>query len=118
MLDELFKFALEVKDKELMGNAYALRGMLLRVQRKWEESIKYFEKSIEEFEFLNARRWDAYWFAKMVLHEYARVYLERDQKGDREKAHRLFNEALQTFEKIGAKKDIEKIIAEKKLLTA
>lgn len=118
LLDELLKFALEVKDKELMGNAYALRGMLLRVQRKWEESIKYFEKSIEEFEFLNARRWDAYWFAKMVLYEYARVYLERDQKGDREKAHKLFNEALQTFEKIGAKKDIEKIIAKKKLRTA
>ena len=59
-----------------------------------------------------------YTFARMVLFEYARAYLERDQEGDREKAHSLLNQALEIFEKIGAKKDIEKIIAKKKLLTA
>ena len=57
-------------------------------------------------------------FAKMVLCEYARVYLERDQEGDREKAHNLLNQALEIFQKMGAKKEIEKIIAKKKLLTA
>ena len=43
---------------------------------------------------------------------------ERDQKGDREKAHNLLNQALEIFQRIGAKKEIEKIIAKKKLLTA
>ena len=40
--------------------------------------------------------------------EYARVYLERDQEGDRKKSHKLLDEALEIFQKMGAKKDIEK----------
>jgi len=50
--------------------------------------------------------------------EYARVYLERGQEGDRERAHKLLDEALEIFQKIGAIRDIEKVIARKKLLTA
>jgi hypothetical protein len=46
------------------------------------------------------------------------MYLERDEEGDREKAHNFLNQALEMFQKIGAEKDIEKIIAKKKLLTA
>jgi tetratricopeptide (TPR) repeat protein len=117
-IDSLHSFALELKDKELIANADRLRAMLFRVQKKWEESIEFFEKSLQQFEILNARRWNVYWFAKFVLYEYARVYLERDQEGDREKAHTLLNQALEIFQKLGAKKDIEKIIATKKLLTA
>jgi hypothetical protein len=50
--------------------------------------------------------------------EYARVYLERDQEGDRERAHKLLDEVLEIFQKLGAKGEMEKIIAKKKLLTA
>jgi tetratricopeptide (TPR) repeat protein len=96
----------------------ALRAKLLRAQGKWEESIEYFEKSLNEFEALDARRWNMYDFAKMVLYEYAQTYLERDQEGDREKANSLLNQALEIFQKLDAKKDIERIIAKKKLLTA
>jgi len=66
----------------------------------------------------SARKWNIYDLADFVLCEYARVYLERNQEGDREKAHNLLNQALEIFQKIGAKKGIEKIIANKKLLTA
>jgi len=118
LIDSVQKFALEVEDKDLIATADGLRGMLFRAQRKWEESIEYCEKSLQEFEALNARRWSVYYFAKWVLCEYARVYLERDQEGDRHKAHNLLNQALEIFQKLGAKKDIEKIIAKKKLLTA
>jgi tetratricopeptide (TPR) repeat protein len=118
LIDNLQKFALEVDDKGLIATADGLRAMLFRAQKKWEESIKLFEKSLQEFEALGARRWDIYTFAKMVLCEYARVYLERDHEGDREKAHSLLNQALEIFQKLGAKKEIEKIIAKKKLLTA
>ena len=118
LIDNLHDFALEVKDKELIANAYALRAMQFRAQRKWSESVEHFEKSLREFESLDARRWDLYWFAKMVLCEYARVYLERDQEDDREKAHNFLNQALEIFQKMGAKRDIEKITARKKLLTA
>jgi len=118
LIDNLHKFALEVKDKDFIAKADALRAIQFRAQKKWKESIEHFEKSLQEHESLNARQWDVYRFAKMVLCEYARVYLERNQKGDREKAHNLLKQALEIFQKLGAKKDIEKIIAKKKLLTA
>jgi len=109
LIDNLYKFALEVKDKELIASADALRAMQFRVQKKWKESIEHFEKSLKEFEALGARKWNVYWLAKMVLGQYARVYLERDQEGDREKAHNLLSQALEIFQKMGAKRDIEKV---------
>jgi tetratricopeptide (TPR) repeat protein len=118
LIDNLQKYALEVENKNLIATADVMRAMLFRAQKKWKESIEQFEKSLQEFEAIGARRWNVFWFSKMVLCEYARVYLERDQEGDREKAHNLLNQALEIFQKMGAKKDIEKIIAKKKILTA
>ena len=112
------KLALETEDKQLVATIDTLRAMALRAQKKLDESIKLFEKSLQEWEALEVRKWDAYTLARFVLFEYARVYLERDQEGDREKAHSLLNQALEIFEKMGAKKDTEKVIAKKKLLTA
>ena len=112
------KLVVETERKEYMAASDALRGMLFRAQKKWKESIEHFEKSLQQHEALNARQWNAYWFAKMVICEYARVYLERSQEGDREKTHSLLNQALEIFQKLGAKKAIEKIAAKKRLLTA
>jgi len=117
-IDDLRKFALDTVDEELIVTANTLKAMVLRAQTKWDESIKLFEKSLQEWEALDVRKWFVWLFARYVLFEYARVYLERGQEGDREKAHSLLNQALEIFQKIGAKKDIEKIIAKKKLLTA
>jgi len=118
LIDNLDKFALEVEDKSLIAFAHMLKAALLRTQKKWGESIEHFEEALKEFEALNYNQRDIYFFAKLVLCEYARVYLERDQEGDREKAHNLLNQALEIFQKLDAKKEIEKIIAKKKLLTA
>ncbi len=111
LLDNMRKFAIETEDKGLIANADALRAMLFRAQKRWKESIELFEKSLQEHEVLKARQWNIYFFAKLVLVEYARVYLERDQEGDREKARGLLNQALEMFQKMGAKKDIEKVEA-------
>jgi tetratricopeptide (TPR) repeat protein/KaiC/GvpD/RAD55 family RecA-like ATPase len=108
LINSLRNYALEAKDNELIAGADALRAMVFRAQKKWKESIESFQKSLQEYEALNARRWNVYWLAKLVLYEYARVYLERDQEGDREKAHNLLSQALEIFQKMGAKKDIEK----------
>jgi tetratricopeptide (TPR) repeat protein len=118
LINSMQKFALEVKDSLLIAWADAVRAMQFRAQKQWKESIEHFEKSLHEFEAFNARRWHLYQFSKIVLYEYARVYLERDQEGDRQKANNLLNQALEIFQKMDAKKDIEKIIAKKKLLTA
>jgi len=118
LIDNLQNYALEKKDKGLIATADLLRATQFHAQKKWQESVKLYEKSLAEFEALNERRWNAYGFAKRVIYEYALLYLERDQEGDRQKAHELLNQALEIFQKMGAKKDIEKVIAKKKFLTA
>ena len=118
LIDSLQKFALETEEKYLVAFEKALRAMLLRAQKEWKKSIELFENATKELESIDARIWDTYNFARWVLCEYARVYLERNQEGDKEKAHNLLNQALEMFQKMGAKKDIEKILAKKKLLTA
>jgi tetratricopeptide (TPR) repeat protein len=111
LLDDLHKFAHEKQDKQLIADEDAGRAMLLRAERKWDESIELFEKSLQEYEALGAKQWNVYSLAKNILYEYARVYLERNQPGDREKARDLLNQALEIFQKMGAKKDVEKVEA-------
>ena len=110
-IDDLYKFYQEVKDNSMLAWLDAAKAGLFRARQKWEESIKHFEKSLQEWELINARQWNIYYFVKIFLCEYARMYLERDQQGDREKALNLLNEALEIFRKLGAKKDIENIEA-------
>jgi predicted ATPase/KaiC/GvpD/RAD55 family RecA-like ATPase len=111
LLVNLEKFAIETKDKQGIADKDALQAMLFRAEKRWNESVELFERSLKEFEDLGARRWNIYNLAKMVLYEYARAFLERDKEGDREKAHSLLNQALKIFQRIGAKKDIEKVEA-------
>lgn len=72
--------AVETKDKLLIANADALRAMPFRAQKRWKESVEFFEKILQEFEALNARRRDVYWFAKMVLYECAKVTSKETKK--------------------------------------
>jgi tetratricopeptide (TPR) repeat protein len=111
LLDDLHKLAHEKQNKQLIADEDATRAMLLRAEKKWNESIELFEKSLQEYEALGARQWNVYGLAKYVLYEYARMYLERNQEGDKEKARDLLNQALEIFQKMGAKKDIEKVEA-------
>ena len=94
-----------------------LKAMLFREQKNWEQSIQHFEKSLQECKFLNAQKWHIMQFAELQ-YEYGLMYLERNEEGDKEKAGSLLNQALEIYQKIDAKKKIEKIIAKKKLLTA
>jgi tetratricopeptide (TPR) repeat protein len=111
LLDDLRKFAHEKQNKQLIADEDATRAMVLRAEKKWNESIELFEKSLQEYEALGARQWNVYWLAKCTLSEYARTYLERNQEGDKEKARDLLNQALEIFQKMSAKKDIEKVEA-------
>jgi tetratricopeptide (TPR) repeat protein/KaiC/GvpD/RAD55 family RecA-like ATPase len=108
LIDKAYEFALQIENHDLLATLSALRAILFRKEENWTESITHFEKSLQEFEDLNARRWNPFFFAKLALYEHARVYLEREQEGDREKAHKLLNQALEVFQRIGAKKDLEK----------
>jgi tetratricopeptide (TPR) repeat protein len=108
LLDNLQKFALETEDKWFITHEMVLRSMLLRAQKRYADSIELFEKTLKEWKSTKADIWNAYYFARWVLCEYARVFLERNEEGDREKADKLLNQAIVMFQKMGAKKDIEK----------
>jgi len=108
-LDETEKFAVEAGDRLLIAAVDAGKGMLFRAQKKWKESIDFFGKSLQECEALNARRWQVYFLSRYVLCEYAQAYLDRGQEGDREKAHDLLNDALEIFQKMGARREIERL---------
>ena len=107
------------KTKNRLNISYAemLKAMLFRDQKNWEQSIQHFEKSLQGYKSLNAQKWHLYQFAEL-LYEYGLMYLDRNEEDDKEKAYSLLDQALTLFQKMDAKKKIEKIIAKKKLLTA
>jgi tetratricopeptide (TPR) repeat protein len=111
LLDEFRSFSQETGEKSDIIDEMALRSMLLRAQKKYGESIELFEKTLREWESIKANIWNAFYFARWVLCEYARAYFERGQKDDKENALNLLNRALDMFHKMGAKKDIEKVEA-------
>ncbi|UCE15559.1 MAG: tetratricopeptide repeat protein [Candidatus Bathyarchaeota archaeon] len=113
LADVAYEVAVKSKSRLYLALANRVKAMLFNSQKAWESSIESFEKSKREFEAMNA-------IPELIqtLYEYGSTYLQRNQKGDREKAHSLLDQALEISRKIGAKKWIEKIIAKKKLLTA
>jgi len=113
LADKTYEAAVKSKSRLYMAMANRLKGMLLSHEKDWESAIETFEKSKKGFEAM-----DALPELIQTLYEYGLTYLQRNQEGDREKAHNLLDQALETSRKIGAKKWIEKIIAKKKLLTA
>jgi len=111
LLDAVRKSALETEEKLDIISELVLRAMLLRAQKLHDGSIELFEKALREWESTKANIWNAYYFARWVLCENARAYLERDQEGDKERALNFLNRALEMFQKMGAKLDIERVEA-------
>jgi tetratricopeptide (TPR) repeat protein/KaiC/GvpD/RAD55 family RecA-like ATPase len=93
-----------------MWAAEVLKGMLFKEQRNWEESIQHFEKGLVESKSLNAEKWYAHDQADF-LYEYGSMHVERNMGDDKEKALNLLYQALKIYQKMGAKKDIEKVEA-------
>ena len=117
LIEKAFERAAKTKNRLLISYADMLKAMLFGEQKNWEQSIEHFEKSLQGYKSLDAQEWCVYQFAEL-LYEYGSMYLDRNQEGDKEKAYFLLNQALEIYQKMDAKKKIEKIIAKKKLLTA
>jgi tetratricopeptide (TPR) repeat protein len=98
----------ELRHQDIFGGADLLRAKLFSAQKKWSESITYFENVLQDAENQGLRNWRVRIFAKQILLEYAQVCLERNQEGDRQKALSLLNQALEMFQKVNAKRDVEK----------
>jgi len=108
LLNKIETFLKEhVDDTYLEAFEEILKGMYFRAQKKWEESVEHFERT-REYWCTYVKRWIIFIFAKVYLDEYARVYIERNQEGDREKALGLLTESLEIYKKLGAKKEVER----------
>jgi len=64
------------------------------------------------------RQYQLPWDEAKTLYERGVMYLARGQEGDREKAHENLDEALAIFQRVGAKKDVEKVLGKKEMLAA
>jgi tetratricopeptide (TPR) repeat protein len=92
---------------------YLAKGMLATAQKDWGTATESFDKAIQ----IN-RQYQLPWDEAKTLYERGLMYLARGRKADREKAHEDLDEALAIFQKVGAKKDAEKVLRKKEMLKA
>jgi serine/threonine protein kinase/tetratricopeptide (TPR) repeat protein len=116
LIEKTCEHSTETKSRFIISYIEMIKAMLLREQKNWEQSIQHFEKSHQECKFLNAQKWHVIQFVEL-LYEYGSMYLERNEEGDKEKALSLLNQALEIYQKTGARKRVEKIMEKKNLLT-
>jgi tetratricopeptide (TPR) repeat protein len=92
---------------------HVARGMLATARKDWDTVTESFDKAIQ----IN-RQYQLPWDEARTLYERGLMYLARGGKGDRDKAHEDLDEALAVFQKVGAKKDAEKVLRKKEMLSA
>jgi tetratricopeptide (TPR) repeat protein len=117
LIEKTYEYATKTKSRSVLPHVEMLRAMVFREHKNWEQSIQHFEKSLQGYKSLNAQKWQVHQFAEL-LYEFGLMYLDRNEEDDKEKAYSLLNQALAIYQRVDAKKKIEKIIAKKKLLTA
>ncbi len=71
-------------------------GMLARTMKRWDDAVEHFEKALETNARIGARP-----FLARSQHEYARMLIERNDSGDKEKARSLLSEATATYREVG-----------------
>jgi tetratricopeptide (TPR) repeat protein len=92
---------------------YLARGILATARKDWDTAADSFDKAIQ----VN-KQYQLPWDEAKTLYERGLMYLARGHKGDRDKAHEDLDEALAIFQKVGAKKDAEKVLRKKEMLGA
>ena len=109
-------FALLKPDQNWYGlpaPVYLAKGMLATARKDWGTAAESFDKAIQ----IN-RQYQRPWDEAKTLYERGLMYLSRGRKVDRDKAHEDLDEALAIFQKVGAKKDVEKVLRNKEMLGA
>jgi tetratricopeptide (TPR) repeat protein len=71
-------------------------GVLATTMGGWDDAAEHFDDALE----LSARVGAIPWLARSQ-HEYARMLIERNESGDKEKAQTLLNEATATYRELG-----------------
>lgn len=97
----------------LLAKVHLAEGILATAKKKWQEAEDAFRKAAE----INQKYHLPYYEAKSIF-EWGQMYLSRNAPGDRERGMGLLDGALAIFQKIQAKKMVEKVLAHKQVLTA
>jgi predicted ATPase/class 3 adenylate cyclase len=87
------------------GSAARPLGMLAATLEHWDEAEELFEEALAMNRRIGARPYVAHTQA-----DWARMLLDRGGPGDRERALKLLDEALDLFQEIGMKWDIEQAL--------
>jgi DNA-binding SARP family transcriptional activator/tetratricopeptide (TPR) repeat protein len=80
----------------LRGSASRYLGLLATTMQRWGDAERHFEDALEMNERMGVRPWLAH-----SQHDYARMLLDRDGPGDRERAQKLLDQAVATYEQLG-----------------
>ena len=83
-------------------------GVARGVQGRWSDAEEAFERALAV-----ARKYGVPWDEADALHERARMYLARGEEGDRKQALRLLDETIAIYQRLGAKRDLEFVLADK-----
>ncbi|NQU08760.1 MAG: AAA family ATPase, partial [Candidatus Abyssubacteria bacterium] len=71
-------------------------GLLAGTMRRWDDAVEHFEDAMETNARIGARP-----FLARSQHEYARMLIERNASGDKEKARTLLTESTATYRELG-----------------
>jgi hypothetical protein len=71
-------------------------GMLAATMTRWDDAAAHFEAAIETNARVGARP-----FLARSQHEYARMLIERNESGDKDKAKTLLAKATATYRELG-----------------
>src|SRR5712692_2414043 len=117
IIDEAFEYAMESQNRAQLPEVCMLKGMSLRSARKWEESGEYFERSVQLYDSLNARKWLPFELGE-TLYEYGLLFMQRGEQGDLERAWAKLDDALEIYQRIHAEGWTEKVLTLKRASSA
>jgi tetratricopeptide (TPR) repeat protein len=117
LMEGICEYGKQTNNRWIIARGEAIRATLLREQKDWDQSLQCFEKSLELYKSLEMQEFDV-WRYSDLLYEYGLAYLYRNGEGDKERAFSLLDQVLQMYQRVDAKKRMEKVLAKKKLMTA
>jgi tetratricopeptide (TPR) repeat protein len=90
----------------LTGEVLLAEGILAAAKKRWQEANTAFQKAVEVH-----RRYRVSYYEARALFEWAEMHVSRNGRDDRKRASVLLDQSLNIFEKIQAKKMMQKVQA-------
>jgi len=97
----------------LAAQVYMAKGIVTTAEKKWQEAEKAFKKAQEVH-----RQYPFPYYEAKCRFEWGQMYVSRNGPGDRERGIQILDEALAIFQRIQAKKMVEKVLGRKQVLGA